>query len=187
MPPNNLPTPTLTISQKTARRFMLAHHHLWPPRQLKGKAGVMEYFQRVGSIQFDPINVVGRNADLVLQSRIHNYDPQLLESLLYEDRQLIDFWDKVMCIYPVADWPAFARHRAQMGAYSKRRAPEAQEYTATVIAEIKARGPLSSIDFDHDKKVDWAWGPTRVVRAALESMYNAGELIVHHKVGTRRV
>ena len=52
---------------------MLAHHGLLPPRKLQGKPGVLEYIARVGCIQFDPINVVGGNADLVLQARIANY------------------------------------------------------------------------------------------------------------------
>ena len=63
----------LTISKQQARRFLLAHHGLLPPRKLQGKPGVLEYIARVGCIQFDPINVVGGNADLVLQARIANY------------------------------------------------------------------------------------------------------------------
>lgn len=35
--------------------------------------------------------------------------------------------------------------------------------------------------------MDWSWAPTRAARAALESMYFWGELIIHHKVGTRKV
>ena len=63
----------LTISKQQARRFLLAHHGLLPPRKLQGKPGVLDYVARAGCIQFDPINVVGGNADLVLQARIANY------------------------------------------------------------------------------------------------------------------
>jgi hypothetical protein len=49
------------------------------------------------------------------------------------------------------------------------------------------RGPLSSIDLDFNQTVDWSWAPTRLARAALESMYWGGELVVHHKVNTRKV
>jgi hypothetical protein len=53
--------------------------------------------------------------------------------------------------------------------------------------EIEERGPLSSLDLKYDQKVDWAWGQTRLARAALESMYFQGELIIHHKINTRKV
>ena len=84
-----LPSPTITLSKTHARRFLLAHQRLWPPRQLKGKARIMDFVRHVGCIQFDPINVVGRNPDLVLQSRVAKYRPALLEELLYTDRQLL--------------------------------------------------------------------------------------------------
>lgn len=38
-----------------------------------------------------------------------------------------------------------------------------------------------------DKKIDWSWSPTRVARAALESMYESGELIIIDRVGTRKI
>jgi len=166
---------------------MLAHHHLWPPRQLRGKAGILEYIQRVGCIQYDPINVVGRNPDLVLQSRIANYRPEMLEALLYEDRALLDQWDKMMAVYAVQDWPYLKRLREAHRSYYKRRFKESPEYLPKVRQALKERGPLSSIDLEHDAIVDWAWGPTRAARAALELLYYSGELIVHHKVNTRRV
>ena len=109
-----LPSPTMTLGKAQARRFLLAHHALWPPRQLEGKAGVMDYVRHVGCIQFDPINVVGCNPDLVLQSRVAGYRPVLLDELLYQDRQLVDGYDKVASIYLTADWPCFARRRAVM-------------------------------------------------------------------------
>jgi uncharacterized protein YcaQ len=52
---------------------------------------------------------------------------------------------------------------------------------------VAERGPLSSLDLDLEKTVDWPWGPARLARAALESAYFRGDLIVHHKVHTRRV
>ena len=77
---------------------MLAHHHLWPPRRLKGKGDILALVEQLGCIQFDTVNVVGRNADLVLQARVKQYCPALLEELLYRDRSLIDGWDKMASI-----------------------------------------------------------------------------------------
>lgn len=180
--------PTVSLSKTHARRFLLAHQRLWPPRRLKGKAEIVDFIRHVGCIQFDPINVVGRNPDLVLQSRVANYHPNLLEELLYRDRQLLDGWDKVSSIHLITDWPYFARHRALMR--EQRGAPSnpPMEIAPAVVEAIRERGPLSSIDLKHREKVDWSWGQqTRLARASLETLYAMGELAIHHRVGTRRV
>jgi uncharacterized protein YcaQ len=178
----------IQISNKQARRFLLAQHHLWPPRKLKGAEGVLDYIRQVNCIQYDPINVVGQNPHLLLQSRVRNYKPELLQGLLYEERALLDGFDKVMSIYPMEDWPYFAKHREY---YSQRSYPaeyvrQAGSLRQVVLDEIRKRGPLSSIDLDIDEPVDWSWGTTRAGRAALEMLFFDGEIVVHHRVGTRR-
>lgn len=180
-------TEMLTLTRRQARRFILAHQGLYPPREGVGKEEILAFIRRVGCIQFDPLDVVGRNPDLVLQSRIARYRPEMLDALLYEDRALVDGWDKNMSIYPVEDWPYFHRQREAMRHQPRR----TQEAIAQALPEVRqaleTRGPLSSLDLKFDKTVDWSWAPTRLARAALESMYGWGELIVHHKVHTRKV
>jgi uncharacterized protein YcaQ len=55
---------------------------------------VLEVFRRLGSIQFDPLAVAGRNHDLVLHARVADYDPASCEELLYERRELFEAYDK---------------------------------------------------------------------------------------------
>jgi len=179
-----MPTP-IQLTQSQARRFLLAYQHLWPPRRLAGKTGALAFIHRVGCIQFDPLDMAGQNPDLVLQARVEDFTPAMLRQLLYEDRRLVDGWDKMMAIYPVEDWPYFRRRRE--AAKGKLRSSEAVWAIAPDIhAAIEQRGPLSSIDLDYNEKVDWWWAPTSLARAALESMYFSGELVVHHKVHTRK-
>jgi len=185
MPVATLPDPQLNITRRDARRFMLAHHQLWPPRQLNGKAGVLAYIQHVESIQFDPINIVGRNPDLVLQSRVADYNPAYLDQLLYEDRQLVDGWDKMACIYPTTDWPYFNRRRDFLRQNNDPRKPP-DVILDEVLSEIEGKGPISSLDFKNHEKVDWHWGPTKAGRAALEYLYAHGHVGVHHRVNNRR-
>lgn len=177
----------LAFTNQQARRFVLAHQGLWPPFELEGKAGVLSHIRRVGCIQFDPLNIVGRNPELVLQARVSGFRPVMLEELLYEDRKLLDGWDKNMSIYWVEDWPHFRRRReAAMRNPGKSPGP-VKSILPQARKAIEERGPLSSIDLDFDQTVDWSWAPTRLARAALESMYSWGELIIHHKVHTRKV
>ena len=177
----------ITLSRKEARRLILIHQGLWPPRVLEGKAGALDYVRRVGCIQFDPLNIVGQNPELVLQSRVADFDTEMLRELLYEDRKLLDAWDKNMSIYAVEDWPYFRRRRDSARRHYGVPTRPAVPVLPRVRQEIQTRGPLSSIDLDLNETVAWSWAPTRLGRAALESMYFWGELIVHHKVHTRKV
>jgi uncharacterized protein YcaQ len=160
---------------------------LWPPGALQGKAGILEHIDRVGCIQFDPLNIVGHNSELVLQARVSDFRPEMLQALLYEDRTLLDGWDKMMSIYHLQDWPYFRRRREAARRELGRDAHEIVEILPQVRQAIEERGPLSSIDLDFGQSVDWFWAPTRAARAALESLYFWGELVVHHKVHTRKV
>jgi len=172
----------ILLSKQEARRFLVRYHGLAGDFRYRGKEGVLAYIRRVGCIQFDPLNVVGTNPELVLQSRVEDWHPSMLRELLYGERRLIDYWDKNMAIFPVEDWPCFHRTRARYAGWCERH----REVAERVIGEIRERGPLSSADLDMNDKVDWPWAPTRLARAALEALYFAGRLVVHGKSGTRK-
>ncbi len=180
-----LPQP-IRIDLTSARRFALAHHHLWPPRQLKGKSGILQFIQHVGCIQFDPINLVGRNPDLVLQSRVIDYRPTMLDELLYQDRQLLDGWDKMASIYSLEDWAYFARQRQRMVAHHGAPDTVVSQVADQVLSAIDQSGPLSSLDFKGEATTKWFWGPTKAARAGLEGLYAMGVLGIHHRVNNRR-
>ena len=179
----------MKISRQQARRFILAYQGLWPTHQFKGKKGILEYIRRVGCIQFDPLNIAGHNQELVLQARIPGFRSDMLQELLYQDRKLIDGWDKVMSIYSSEDWPYFARRRNAVREHHHKhpRGKPVLKVLPQVRQIIEEQGPISSLDLKLKKIVDWSWAPTSLGRAALESMYSWGELIIHHKVHTRKV
>jgi uncharacterized protein YcaQ len=179
-------TMALTVTKKQARLFILAHQGLLTHRRFEGKSGIMAYVERAGSLQFDPLNVVGYNQELVLQSRIPDFRPHQLQELLYEDRMLIDGWDKNMSIFRREDWPCFSRTRAA-ARHKLQAMADVQSIVPQVIAKITDKGPLSSGDLEYKQVVDWPWAPTRLSRAVLESMYFAGDLAIHHKDRTRKV
>jgi hypothetical protein len=174
------------LTKAQARRFLLAYQGLWPPGDFQGKPGVLAYIRHVGCIQFDPLNIVGHNTDLVLQARVAGYRPDMLQKLLYEDRKLLDGFDKLMAVYPVEDWPYFQRRRDAIKDGAGRSAEDIRAVLPQIRVAIEERGPLSSIDLEMSEIVDWDWAQSRLARAALESMYFWGELVIHHKVHTRK-
>ena len=171
------------ITKKQARRFMLLKHGLIGDYKFADKQGILDFVRQAGCIQYDPIDVCGRNSELVLQSRVEGFTKQRLYSLLYEDRKLIDYFDKNLAIIRIEDWPYFWRYRE---AY--RTGGRSHNEVKTVCEEIKniirEKGPVYSADIGFNEKVHWYWSKTKLSRAALETMYFCGDLVVHHKKGT---
>ncbi len=182
-----LPSAERTLDPAHARRFLLAHQRLLPPRSAAGDAGVREALAHLGCLQYDPIDIVGRNPDLVLQSRISGYRPDLLDRLMHVEHEALVVWDKMAAIVLREDWPSFARHRAQM--VKQHGGAERPEIAIApyVLDEIRKRGPLSSRDIEHDASVDWWWGrKKRLVGASLEVLSAMGVVLTHHRVRSER-
>ena len=174
------------ISQQTARRTLLTCQGLYPPRSGSGKRGAKSFLKKVRSIQFDPINVVGRNPDLVLQSRVKDFRPELLDELLYKDRFMVDNWDKMASLSLTEDWPYFSHHRSRMQDIFGVPSDVVMSLAPIVLGQIRQEGPQCSLDYQLEEKTDWSWGPTRVTRASLEGLFKIGKLGVHHRVNNRR-
>lgn len=175
---------TYKLSKRQARLFLLRHQRLVADGGAGGKQGIYDYVRHVGCIQYDPLSIAGHNHELVLQARIPDFVPAMANELLYQDRVLIDGWDKNMSIYCTEDWPYFQRRREAAARHRHNEAMAAM--VAHVREELESRGPLSSLDLESREKIDWAWAPARLSRAAMESMYFWGELSIHHRVHTRR-
>ncbi|MEF3309283.1 crosslink repair DNA glycosylase YcaQ family protein [Paenibacillus sp. GYB004] len=94
------------------------------------------------------------------------------------------------CIIPVEDWPYFERYRLAARQHTKRY-PEMEALIEQVRAHIQNHGALSSDDLKLDGNFSWQsvihWSSgNNSSRSKLEQMYSTGELIIHHKKGTRK-
>ena len=176
-------TETVRITNQQARRFLLLKHGLIGPYRFYGKQGILDFVGQAGCIQFDPVDTCGKNAELVLQSRVKDFRKDQLYDLLYTDRDLFDYFDKNLAILRTEDWPHCSRIRVSYreGCRSHR---EVDAVRATIIERIRKQGPVCSADLEFDTKVAWFWQDTRLSRAALETLYFRGDLVVHHKEGT---
>ena len=142
---------------------------------------------RLGSFQFDPLGVAGRNHDLVLHARIAGYRPAWTEELLYEHRVLFENVNKALCILPTSELPYYRiswdRSRSL---YAGQTLATNAEATERILARIRAEGPLSTLDFERGPAIDWYWGPTNQTRAILEALWNSGVIGVARRDGNRR-
>ena len=89
----------MRITRDQAKRFLLAKQGLMGRYRFAGKEGVYQYIRQAGCIQFDPVDVCGKNAELTLQSRVRGFRKQMLSDLLYKDRLLFDYIDKELSIW----------------------------------------------------------------------------------------
>lgn len=182
----------IQISLEEARNYMITYHNLDGTRTLAGKSGVLEYVKRVGCIQYDPLNVVGRNADLVLQSRIKDYNSELLSELLYQDRTLIDGWDKMMAIYERNCYPYFKRIRDEKKneikyTLERRNSMKALDYIEEIRAMIENRGPIQSNQIALGEVSYHSWGHNKLSSATLDYMFHIGELGIYDKKNTQKI
>ena len=102
----------LRITMEEARRFILGKQGLLGSHRFVGKEGALQYIQQAGCIQYDPVDVCGKNAELTLQSRVKGFTRSMLADLLYVDRLLVDYSDKELSIWSREDWPYFSGYRA---------------------------------------------------------------------------
>jgi uncharacterized protein YcaQ len=173
------------VTADAARRFLVARQLLAPARSLEGGPdAVLEVFRRLGSVQFDPLAVAGRNHDLVLHARVAGYDPAWCD-LLYERREIFEAYNKGLSLVPVSE---FAWFRGNLSRHAPRTLAENAEVAARVLERIRAEGPLSSLDFERQRgtTTDWFGAATNVVRAVLEAYAVTGVLGLARRNGNRR-
>ena len=173
----------VTITKEQARRLMLLKNGLLGTQKLRGKEGVLDYVQQAGCVQFDPVDVCGKSHELALLARVKGFTREMLYGLLYEERALIDYFDKNMCIMLAEDWPHLAYMRRYFAVNTRSR-QEVDAVAEQLLSIVHERGSVSSQELDMKEKVNWPWGETSLGRAALETLYFRGELVVHHKTGT---
>ena len=182
----------LTTTQ--ARQFILAKQGLLGKYRFTGKMGAYDYVQQAGCIQYDPVDVCGKNAELTLQSRVKGFQKTMLEELLYKDRLLVDYADKELSIWPVKDWPYFSAYRERSRIHGAG-FPGLAELEREALSYIRSNGPASSDTLPIDGEIFWHssmhWSgnwhkKSKAARSVLEQLYTDGILVIHHKNGSRK-
>jgi uncharacterized protein YcaQ len=177
------------MSRAVARRYLVLRHFLAPSRSLPpGTASVERVVDRLGSLQFDPLEIAGRNHDVVLLARIAGYRREMTDELLYARRTLYETYNKGLSIVPTTDLPW---HRATWDRAAETHVAttfvEHGELVAELLDRIRRDGPLSATDVEPRASIEWYWRPTNQVRAVLEALAEAGVLGLARRDGNRRV
>ncbi|MCF7931482.1 MAG: winged helix DNA-binding domain-containing protein [Acholeplasmataceae bacterium] len=182
---------TIRLTKQEAREYMVQYHMINTDDQCRGMDGILAVFDRLQSIQYDPLNVVGTNPELVLQSRVIDFKKDLLDQALYQDRVLIDAWDKQMSIYQTKDFPLMSRirkHRGELEIHTLkyRLQLDALKYIDEVLSIIKEKGPIFAKDINIGDSIKHKWGQTKPSSATLDYLFQIGKIGVYNKKNTMK-
>ena len=179
----------MKVTAEAARRFLVARHFLAPARSLAGGLdAVLEVFRKLGSIQFDPVAVAGRNHDLVLHARVAGYEPAWCDEL-YERREIFEATNKALSFVPTTEFPWFRHGIGRKGPrFHNAALADNAAVAEKVLERIRAEGPLSSADFELETgpTKNWFGMPENAVRAVLESYTVFGAIGLARRDGNRR-
>jgi len=108
---------TIVVDRRTARRFLVRRTGLGragnppaasaDPASAAATAATLAAVRSMEYIQVDPVQVVGRNHDLVLAARVPGYRSEVLDRLLYGERRLVEVMANQRSIVPAEDYPLF--------------------------------------------------------------------------------
>lgn len=182
-----------TISPATARRLAISAQRLTGPRPKPNAESMLQLFRDLRCVQIDPIRAVERTELLVLWSRLGNFDPTLLEQLLWQDKTLFEYWAHCASIVLTEDYPIF---RHQMAEYIKKY-PQDQAWLATngaqrdhIYERLRSAGPHSTAEFDDLIERQWqssGWNGNRNVGMVLMFLWLGGELAVAGRNGNKKL
>jgi uncharacterized protein len=174
----------LTTTQ--ARRIALGAQGFTRPRPgLDAEVGsrhLNRVIERLGFFQIDSVNVLVRAHYMPLFSRLGPYDRELLHrAAARRPRRLFEYWAHEAALVDVNLWQAFQfrmRAGARMWGNMARISREKPEFVTWVLDEVRAKGPLTAREIEHDAprdKDNWGWNWSEV-KMALEYLFYKGQV-----------
>jgi len=133
----------------------------------------------------------------VLFSRLGSYDVARLHDITGPGGELFEYWGRMASLLPMGHQPLFRWRMARHGPYgdgptrvARRQAWQDANagYIASVLEEVRERGPLRASQLSDPRRRDgeW-WGRRSVGRQALEFLFTKGELAAWRTTGFERV
>ena len=183
-------TTPIPVTREDVKRLSVVKQGLHQRPDSRDQAALKRVIERIGLLQLDSISVVARSHYLVMLARAGLYDPAELDALL-DGGFLFETWAHAMCQLPSAHYPWYHAYIQQKQLKESQWQLDRFDIDMTPIIEnvletIRQRGPLSSKDFESERRGEggwWNWKPTKV---ALEYLFDCGELMVSHRVKFQR-
>ncbi|XXF80376.1 winged helix DNA-binding domain-containing protein [Myxococcaceae bacterium GXIMD 01537] len=183
MPKPALP-PATVLPADEARQYLVSHLGLATASWPAGAEGVRTLLRRLRSIQLDPLDVIGTNADLVALARVDGISKgDVYRHLL--PGHAFEHWSKERCILPASAFPHYRDRSLETPwwnlATRLERLPE--RVLNAVLEEVAARGPITAAELtDHGEvePLNWSgWkGTGKATSMALEVLWTRCQVVV---------
>ena len=179
----------IEITARTARRYILGRQGLWPGRRWEGLAGSDQAMRAMEHVQLDPLNIVARAHDLMLQGRVIGYRPDAWARLTYQDRRFFE-WGGWLAVRPMVElphWRVLMRREAAMPHW-KAFAAEHRAAVADMRRALVDRDEVANRDFTMASRtrVD-SYRGRKDSAVALHYLWRIGEAMITRRERFERV
>ncbi len=178
----------MQLTPEAVRSVMLAAQGLLtPPEKKPKKADLLPTIRQMGYLQIDTIQAVRRSHNLVLWSRLGDYDVDWLDQI-HAEGQLFEYYAHALCYLPIDAYPVFRGlmiYGDHEGGYWSEWVTDRPEIIDHVRHAVHENGPISSMDFETER-IETGWGGVKSEKIALNHLFVEGELMISHRDNFRR-
>lgn len=142
-----------------------------------------EYFERFKCIQVDPVVVIARSHDLSLFNRVKGFTAQAIDTDLYKNRTLFEYFMQLYSIIPIKYRPYFSFRMNIKNSWQEEFYKDHSKEVEMAREFIKENGPTSSKMLKHIPKTrairEWrSWDSGK---ATLDYLWDTGEITISHR------
>jgi uncharacterized protein YcaQ len=172
------------------RRLAVTRQRLSGPRRKPVTTDdIHELVRAIGCLQLDPTAIVARNHLLVLFSRLGPFDPTLVDTMLWDERRLYEYWAHQASIVPTEDRalhlalpPPWADPRTTASWMTTR-----ARFSDVVLDRLAATGSVRAADFEeHAQKYESGWGERSGITDTLALLWFQGRIVPAGRGGSAR-
>lgn len=169
------------------RRLALRQQGLLPAQAIgNGLDGTHQAIAHLGYVQIDTLSVVERAHHHVLWSRVPDYAPAHLNSLIGQQR-IFEYWFHAASYLPMRDYryalPQMEAIRNGESRYFRNGDPKLMK---EILARIRLDGPLRMRQLERSNQDKGSWWNQGPGRRAFETLFMRGELMVCARNGMEK-
>lgn len=160
-----------SIHLSTAQDLVLRKQRLTPSTQGMSKEDVVDIVKSLCGIQYDPLPVIAQAQYVTLWNRVRGFREDWLDSLLYEERRLIEFMlmRQTLNIVPTEELPYYyqgTRRVIRAGWIQRVINKKEENASREILQRVKEKGEVSPKDFHY---------------AALRPLFYSGNTFIAHR------
>jgi len=144
--------------------------------------------RRLGAVQLDTISVLARSHELVAYARLGPVGRDKVEDAYWHATRpaTFEYWAHAACVLPMTAWPYYAARRRAIQARGQRWHQVSPDAVDTVLARLRAEGPLTATELG-GAKAGGPWWDWSEVKIAAEWLLDTGQAVCVRRTGWRRV